>query len=202
MFISIEGIEGGGKSTLRCALSSFLRSEYAREVVETREPGATVFGKKIRELLLEEGRPEPLTELLLFAADRAQHVEEIIRPALSRDAVVISDRYVHSTIAYQGAGRGLDRGLLEQLNRLATAGVMPDIVFLLDLEPEEGLSRARDRQVGWNRFEEEKLEFHRRVREAYLEMVDGKTMVKLDASQSAQKVAAQAVEHLQGLITA
>lgn len=186
-FVTLEGIEGSGKSTLQKALAEFLQS-LGHEVVLTREPGATPIGKAIRQLLLDPSNTNfaPLAELALFAADRAQHVAEVIEPALRKGAIVLSDRFSDSTLAYQGYGRELPLETLEQLNMLATGGLQPDLVILLDLSPELGLSRVRKRtdeiernaktqkvdpsECSWSRFEEQELAFHRRVRNGYLEL--------------------------------
>ena len=139
-FLTLEGVEGAGKSTLRGALVDLL-SDLGKEIVVTREPGATELGRTIRTLLLDPATKglDPLAELLLFSADRAQHLCEVVRPALARGALVICDRFTHSTLAYQGYGRGLPLDILEQLNRVTTKGLAPDLVLLLDLPAEEGL---------------------------------------------------------------
>jgi len=177
-FITIEGIEGSGKSTLVSKLSQ-LFSRTENEIVVTFEPGATALGKNIREMLLShsDSPPDPISELLLFLSDRAQHVSEIIRPALDRGALVICDRYVHSTLAYQGYGRGINLDTIRTLNQIATGGLQPDLVIVLDVQPEVGLKRVKDRDVSslsennsWSRFEEEELAFHNRVQKGFLEL--------------------------------
>ena len=183
-FITIEGVEGAGKSTLRSGLTDAAR-KFGMEVVVTREPGATTLGRSLRSLLLspENTHIDPLAELMLFSADRAQHVREVIRPALERGALVICDRFIHSTLAYQGHGRGLDLTALKFLNNLVTGGLTPDLVLLLDLDPEIGLTRAQHRveksTASFNlnaviesgvlpgqtdRLEVQSIEFHRAVR--------------------------------------
>ncbi len=169
-FITIEGIEGSGKTTQARLLADYLRSMKLR-VTETREPGGTQIGEVIRPILLspsDEGI-SPETELLLYLACRADHVERLIRPALGRGDVVISDRYADATVAYQGFGRGLDLERIRKLNEAATDGVFPDITVLLDLDAEIGLARVagRSQEGGTDRFEREELEFHKRVREGY-----------------------------------
>ncbi len=217
LFVTLEGIEGAGKSSLQRTLAEALGQEFP-EVVVTREPGATRLGKSIRALLLDPENTclSAQAELALFAADRAQHVHEIIRPALARGALVISDRFTHSTLAYQGYGRGLPLEQLRQFNQLATGGLEPDVVLLLDLCPEEGLYRARGRynehfqgaapanpacaalDHGWSRFEEEELAFHTRIREGYLELArqEGSKFVLINAAQSQVQVAQDAAAAL------
>lgn len=169
IFITFEGTEGCGKSTQALLLADYLRG-LGWEVLLTREPGGTGLGERLRGVLL--GSPEalaPVTELLLFAADRAQHVEEVIRPALEAGKAVVCDRYSDSTFAYQHFGRGLPLEAVEAVCRVATGGVVPDLTFVLDVPVEEGLARARGRGL-FDRFEDAELAFHERVREGYLEL--------------------------------
>jgi dTMP kinase len=168
MFITLEGPEGAGKSTQLPQLAAWLEVG-GRTVVTTKNPGGTPIGGQIREILLKPANHEmvPLTELLLYAADRAQHMATVVAPALAQGSVVLCDRYTDSTIAYQGYGRGLDASLIAHLNTLATGGRVPDLTLLFDLPPEDGLSRiAATRQV--DRVEVETLAFHHRLREGYL----------------------------------
>ena len=166
-FVALEGGEGAGKSTQLGLLEAWLR-ERGHEVVITREPGATPAGARIRELLLDPTATlSPRAEAMLYAADRAQHVAQVVRPALERGAVVLTDRYVDSSLAYQGAGRELVRDDVARLSRWATEGLQPDLVVLLDVDPVLGLRRAGDSP---DRIEAESLEFHRRVREGFLEL--------------------------------
>lgn len=171
----------------------------------TREPGATVVGKEIRALILgEAGRTlTPKAELLLFAADRAQHVETVIRPKLESGTIILCDRYVHSTLAYQGFGRGIERTLLDEVNTLATDGLMPHLVLLLDIEPEVGLKRARKRgetAESWTRFEQEELEFHRRLRNGFLSLSkEGSQWCVLDATRPVEKSCEEALARIQAL---
>lgn len=166
IFISLEGGEGAGKTTAARYLLQRL-AERNIQAVYTRQPGGSPLGMKIRELLLHQDRqPAPRAELMLFMADRAQHVEQFIRPWLEQnDMVVICDRYTDSTLAYQGFGRGIHLGTLEQLNHIATDGLVPDHTFLLDVEPEIGLARRKDRDE--NNLDRETLAFHRKVVEGY-----------------------------------
>jgi dTMP kinase len=176
MLITLEGIEGSGKSTLAKNLASKISTELKREVILTREPGGTEFGKSIRSLLLDRRdlKLDPIAETLLFAADRAQHVEELILPELKKGSFVISDRYFHSTLAYQGYGRGIDLKLLNNICEIATGGKSPDLVLLLDLPAEKGLARAKSRAEQsteqWTKFEDEEINFHKRIRTGFLEL--------------------------------
>ncbi len=158
MFITLEGGEGVGKTTQQALLAERLQREgYA--CVSTREPGGTALGEALRELLLHGDPLTPLAELLLYAADRAEHVNKVIAPALAVGQVVICDRFTDSTLAYQGYGRGLNLEQIRQLNHLATGGLQPQLTLWLDLAPEVGLARSR---LG-DKLEQEHLEFHRRV---------------------------------------
>jgi len=163
LFVTLEGIEGSGKSTQLERISNYL-GETGREVVVTREPGGTPIAEAIREILLEPGNTAmaPTTELLLYAAARAQHVNELIRPRMGEGAVVICDRFADSTIAYQGGGRKVPREILRDLHEIATAGLEPDLTILIDLPVEEGLERAGNRS-GKDRIEQESVMFHERV---------------------------------------
>jgi len=176
--ITFEGIDGCGKSTQMRLLERYL-TEHGHDVVSTREPGGTELGKKIRSALLDGGKDsvEPLAELLLYAADRAQHTRQVIMPALAAGKVVLSDRFYDATTVYQGYARGFDLELVNQLNELATGGLKPDLTLLFDLDVETGLKRTRRRgyQSGEaaarpDRLDQEPVEFHERVRKAYLEI--------------------------------
>ena len=176
MFITFEGIEGSGKS-LQIARSHQYLQQKEVECILTREPGGTDFGIALRKVLLgaDGCRREPICELLLYLADRCQHLKQVIEPALQKGLVVLSDRYQDATRAYQGAARGIPDSDIENLTRLLGI-IEPDKTILLDLPPEEGLARARSRNsncpaaAAEGRFEAEDLSFHRRVREAYLEL--------------------------------
>jgi dTMP kinase len=175
-FITFEGIDGSGKSTQLKLLNSFLRARSCDAVV-TREPGGTTLGLRLREALLDAlEEVDPLTELLVFAADRAQHVRRKLIPALESGAVVISDRYADATVAYQGAGRGFPPELISQIVQLATGGLKPDLTLLFDVSIAESTNRTTRRSSGKNaaskgardRLDIEAAEFHARVRDAYL----------------------------------
>lgn len=168
VFVALEGGEGAGKSTQARLLAEWLRGE-GYEVVLTREPGGTDIGAGLRSLLLHpDAVVADRTEALVYAADRAEHVQSLIRPALARGAVVVTDRYTDSTLAYQGAGRGLDMDALRWLCGWATQGLRPHLTILLDIDPETGLGRAGEH----DRIESEPAEFHARVRDHFLQLAD------------------------------
>ncbi|MBI5643043.1 MAG: dTMP kinase [Deltaproteobacteria bacterium] len=176
LFITFEGIEGCGKTTQIDLLKKYFEAK-GRDVLSLREPGGTELGEKVRGILLNSSS-EPIdaqAELFLYEACRAQLVSRIIRPALSEGKVVISDRFIDSTVAYQGYGRGLDIGSVSLMNAFATGGLIPAVTFLLDCEPEVGLKRAWERidaSTGprEDRFEKENIIFHKKVREGYLSL--------------------------------
>lgn len=176
MFITFEGMEGCGKTTQVKRFAKRLKGEGI-SLITTLEPGGTRIGGDIRKILLDSRNKNlsPLTELILYAADRAQHVEELIKPALDEGKWVICDRFFDATVVYQGIARGQDMELIGILNEEATQGIQPDITFLLDCPVQMGLNRALERneaqsQKGQDRFEREALNFHRAVREGYLEL--------------------------------
>ena len=177
MFITLEGIEGSGKTTQLQQLSLYFENR-GQTCVLTREPGGTDLGKKIRAILLDPASTElvPTAELLLYMADRAQHITTLIKPCLAEGKVVLCDRYFDATIVYQGFARGLDTGFIGDLHRLIFDDLKPDITFLLDLAPRIGLARAWKQlesgtRVGTeSRFEEEAISFHEKVRTGYLEL--------------------------------
>ncbi len=172
-FITFEGIDGSGKSTQLRMLASVLRLR-GMDVVQTREPGGTPLGARLREVLLEaDEQVDPLAELLLFAADRAQHVRALVQPALQSGRVVLSDRYADATVAYQGAGRGFSAAFVEEVVTLATGGLMPDLTLVIDLPVAESRARAQRRRrngLELDRLDAEDTTFHERVREAYLQL--------------------------------
>jgi dTMP kinase len=198
MFITFEGIEGTGKSTQIARLKSWLEAR-GKNVTLTCEPGGSRIGAELRRMLLSlENRDiTPRAELFLYLADRAQHVAQVVRPALAQGKVVLCDRFADSTIAYQAYGRGLDRDMLHGLNTLAVDGLWPDLTIVLDIEPEAGLRRAVARNqregktVAEGRFEAESLAFHSRVRQGYLDWAERnpQRMRVVDASGSVDEIA-------------
>lgn len=186
MFITLEGGEGVGKTTQQALLAERLQREgYA--CVSTREPGGTALGRALREILLHGDPLTPLAELLLYAADRAEHVNKVIAPALAVGQVVICDRFTDSTLAYQGYGRGLNLEQIRQLNHLATGGLQPQLTLWLDLAPEVGLARSR---LG-DKLEQEHLEFHRRVYRGFqaLAAAEPQRIVRIPGEGSPAEVA-------------
>ena len=171
-FITFEGIDGCGKSTQLRLLASELRVR-GLDVVTTREPGGTPIGQRLRAVLLDvQEQVDPLTELLVFAADRAQHVRTLLRPALAANKIVMSDRYADATVAYQGSGRGFKPEVIQEIVQLATDGLMPDLTLLFDLSVPESAMRTRRRLAAKHsdRLDREHAGFHERVRDAYLEI--------------------------------
>ena len=189
LFITFEGGEGCGKSTQSRLLLKKLERQNI-PVVLTHEPGGTSLGNEIRKALkrIRDSVVSPQSELLLFAASRAQLVAEVIRPALEEGKVVLCDRFTHSTLVYQGYGRGLDLTIVETVNNIATQNLKPDLAILLDISPEQGLARKRSLE---DRFELEDLSFHRRVREGYLKMAAAEPdrWLVVDASLPKGKIA-------------
>jgi len=199
-FITFEGIEGCGKTTQIRLLAKGLK-EGGREVVLTREPGGTEIGERIRAVLLDASScgMSPITDLMLYGAARNQHVREVIRPALERGAVVLCDRYADATTAYQGAARRIDVKTIDEVHRVATEGVWPQLTLLLDMPASEGLSRARERNLHEDiagredRFEREELDFHERVRSGYLAIAkrEPSRVVIVDAGRSIEDMQAK-----------
>ncbi|MBA3035703.1 MAG: dTMP kinase [Desulfobacterium sp.] len=197
MFITFEGIEGSGKTTQIRHAMEFLKQK-GKDCVMTREPGGTITGQKIRSILLdpESNGMDPSAELLLYFADRAEHVNKIINPALSAGKTVLCDRYYDATKAYQGYARGLNMDLLDKLHKMIIHDLKPDITILLDLDPKTGLSRAwkqinEGQRAGVEtRFEKETLDFHDKVRKGYLELarIEAKRFVIVDASKDENQV--------------
>ncbi len=202
-FITFEGGDGTGKTTQLKALESHLTAR-GKSCIITREPGATSLGQLIRRVLLEVG-DQPLaapTELFLYLADRAQHIQEVIRPAIERGTIVLCDRHTDSTLAYQGYGRGIDLDLLRRLNAMANQGITPDLTLLFDCPVEMGLARTNRRQsesaggeTREDRFEREKKEFHERVRAGFLELAraEPKRFSIIDASRPAAEVSQEII---------
>jgi dTMP kinase len=202
MFLTFEGIEGSGKSTIMERMAEQLRNQ-GLSVRMTREPGGTAFGKEMRRLLLDTRSADfsVQTELLLFLADRAQHLQEVIMPSLGEGTLLLCDRYADSTIAYQGYGRGMPMEQLASLNAFATGGLWPDMTLLLDVPVELGLARAGERhreegtEISEGRFEAERMEFHQRVRAGYLELAakHPRRYAVVDASAPTDAVLRQAL---------
>ncbi len=192
MFIAFEGGDGAGKTTQIELLRARLVGE-GRDVIVTREPGGTELGVAIRQLVLHGAEVAPRAEALLFAADRAHHVATVVRPALARDAVVLQDRYIDSSVAYQGAGRDLDPAEIKQLSLWATEELLPDLTVLLDVTPQDG--RAR-RGAVHDRLESEQDDFHARVREHYLQLAgeDPGRYLVVDAGLPREEIAAIVAE--------
>ncbi len=192
VFITLEGIEGSGKTTQVEKLGDYFK-QIGREVKISREPGATQIGELIRDLLLNPGLDSMnrRTEILLYAADRAEHQQKVIAPALEQGKVVISDRYYDSSLAYQGFGRRIDLDMIKKINRWAVRDLKPDLTFLLDLEAEVGLSRARSLAFDdlGDRLEREEISFHRRVRQGYLQLArDSDRFVVIKADGDAEDI--------------
>jgi dTMP kinase len=185
VFITFEGPEGGGKSTLIKRIAVELEASDFRVVV-TREPGSGDFGRAIRQLILDGETIPPYAELFLFLADRANHVEKVIRPALDSQQVVLCDRHADSTIVYQGHARGLELEFLRLANLRATQGLRPDLIFLLDLDPAIGLARQSDQ----DRLDREPLEFHQKVRDGFLKeaAADTDRWYLINAAQDPEEV--------------
>ncbi len=199
VFVCFEGGEGSGKSTQSQLLGRWLGGQ-GYDVLQTFEPGDTEVGRRLREIVLspETGELSHRTEALLYAADKAEHVDTVVRPALDRGAVVITDRYVDSALAYQGAGRTLEVAEVEMVNRWATNDLRPNLTLLLDLEPQAGLGRFEGR----DRIEQEGDEFHQRVRTAYLELAaaDPGHYLVLDAHGEVEAIASAVRERLGPLL--
>jgi len=193
-FITLEGVEGSGKSTQVKLIREYLES-LGYEVVTTFEPGDTEVGKDIRRILLSPDNTELVSraELLLYVAERAQHVFQLVRPSLEEGKIVVSDRYTDATLAYQGYARGLNQKLIEELNCIATEGLEPDLTLLLDIDPQISLQRAKQVTAESNdkgdRIEAEKTSFHQRVRKGYLDLANRKERIELiDAKQSIDSI--------------
>jgi dTMP kinase len=197
LFITLEGPEGAGKSTLIPKLVEFIQAT-GREVISTREPGATGLGKEIRRLLLEGENLSGTTELFLFLADRSHHVSTLIRPALERGAVVLCDRFIDSTVVYQSSGRGLPIVEVDALNRIATGGLQPQLTLLLSVPPAVGLARA----TKGDRLDREPLAFHEAVAAGYLSLAEAEPerIRVVDANRPVAEVFADCCEILTAFI--
>ncbi len=209
-FIVFEGVEGCGKTTQLQSVRQWLLNSgwlpnlqskrFVKQLIATREPGGTDLGMGVRQLLLNPAK-EPIhdrAELLLYAADRAQHVEGFLRPHLAEGSMILCDRYADSTIAYQGYGRGLDFALIDQLNQVATNGLQSDLTLWLDLDVERGLARTQKRGAS-DRIEQANLEFHQRVQQGFVQLAEQNPdrIVRIDASRSELEVA----EHIEAALS-
>jgi len=191
VFITLEGGDGVGKSTQSALLRVWLE-ERGQEVVPTREPGGTDLGAEIREIVLHRrGHIAPRAEALLYAADRAHHVDAVVRPALERGAVVLQDRYLDSSVAYQGAGRVLDPTEIRSLSLWAAEGLLPHLTVLLDLDQAAARTRLDAARTRFDRLESERAEFHERVRQAFLALADAEPerFLIVDASLPREEIA-------------
>ncbi|KXG74165.1 dTMP kinase [Thermotalea metallivorans] len=202
LFITMEGPDGSGKTTqMKKTAEYFIDQGY--EVLLTREPGGTLIGEKIREIILDKKHVEmdSITETLLYAASRAQHVAEVIRPAIEEGKIVICDRFVDSSLVYQGFGRNLGLELVEEINKAAVQGIMPDITFLFKLSPHIGIQRKLCQGNG-DRLEQEKLDFHDRVFEGYmaLEKRYPQRIKGIDASGSIEEIHGEIVQYIEVLL--
>ena len=198
--VSLEGPEGAGKTSVLEAIIPIL-DDRGIEVLSTREPGGVLIGEKIREVILDPSHTEmdPKTELLLYIASRRQHLVEKVLPALAAGKLVIMDRFIDSSVAYQGFGRGLDIDAIDWLNEFATDGLKPDLTLYFDIEVEEGLARiAADSNREVNRLDMEGLDLHRKVRQGYLSLIEreGNRIEKIDASLPLDQV----IENTQQLL--
>lgn len=203
LWVTFEGGDGTGKTTQATRLETWLR-EQGRTVVRTREPGGTEVGVLIRDIVLHHrGEVSPRAEALLYAADRAQHVATLVRPALARGEVVIQDRYLDSSVAYQGAGRVLDAEEVRELSMWATEGSLPDVTVLLDLDPASARARLDAADKPFDRLEAEKSEFHERVRAAFLALAaaDPARFLVLDAALPVDELAAAVRARLHPLLS-
>jgi dTMP kinase len=202
-FITLEGGDGSGKSTQAALLVRRLEAD-GRTVVRTREPGGTELGVEIRRLVQHtEGHVAPRAEALLYAADRAHHVATLVRPALERGDVVVQDRYLDSSVAYQGAGRELDGQQVRDLSLWATDGLLPDLTILLDIDPAAGRARMASREdAPYDRLEETGLGFAQRVRAAYLALADAEParFAVVDASGTPDEVHERVMSHVRAML--
>lgn len=203
IFISFEGIEGSGKTTQARLLYDYLYKKGLNPVL-TEEPGGTDIGREIRKILLspQHFNMHPVTELLLYNASRSQHVNEVILPAIKSGRIVITDRFSDSTCAYQGRGRGLDRDIINRIDEISTGGVRPDITILIDVDVNVGLLRNRKANKV-DRIELEEIEFHRRVRDGYLEIArqEPDRIRIIDGSKEIEDIHRQVIAEMESILT-
>lgn len=198
LFITLEGGDGVGKSTQAALLEEWLTGR-GRTVVRTREPGGTDAGVEIREIVLHHrGDIAPRAEALLYAADRAHHIATVVRPALSRGDIVVQDRYIDSSVAYQGAGRVLDAQQIRDLSLWAAEGLLPDLTILLDLDEDTARARLDSARTRYDRLEAERSDFHARVRAGYLALAEQEPerFLVVDASRPVEEIAAEIRDRL------
>jgi dTMP kinase len=203
LFVTFEGGDGSGKSTQAALLEGWL-TDAGRTVVRTREPGGTDLGHELREIVLHRrGHIAARAEALIYAADRAHHVATVVRPALERGEVVIQDRYLDSSVAYQGAGREIDGAEIRRVSLWATEGLLPDLTVLLDLDPAIGRTRLDAARTRYDRLEAEAAEFHVRVRDAYLALAaaEPERFIVLDATLPVEELAAAIRIRVAALLT-
>lgn len=204
LFITLEGGDGSGKTTQADLIDAWLVNHH-RTVVRTREPGGTPFGNEVREIVLHSrGDISPRAEALLYAADRAHHISTKVRPALERGEVVIQDRYLDSSVAYQGAGRVLDATEIRNLSLWAAEGLLPDLTILLDLDADSARSRLDVSRTRYDRLEAEKAEFHERVRQAYLGLAAAEPdrFLVVDATRTPTEIFDTIAARIEPLLTA
>lgn len=202
LFITLEGGDGSGKTTQMASLAAWLQ-QNGRTVVQTREPGGTDLGLELREIILHRrGYIAPRAEALLYAADRAHHIATLVRPALERGDVVLQDRYLDSSVAYQGAGRVLDAAEVRDVSLWATEGLLPHLTVLLDLDPAVGRARLDSSRTRYDRLEAEQLEFHQRVRAAYRALADAEPerFLVLDATRPVDELQASIRDRVSALL--
>lgn len=200
LFITFEGLDGCGKTSQIERAAEFLKSRGI-DYIKTRDPGGTPLGCKIREILLNyDGNIADMCELFLYLADRAQHIDEKIQPALNEGKVVLCDRYVDSTVAYQGYARGLNKEQIFELNSIVAKGLMPDLTFVFDVSLEVSASRVGDKK---DRLESEGSDFHKKVKEGFLDLAEKfpERIKVINANQSIEEIAQQVQEHILKLIT-
>lgn len=204
IFITFEGLDGAGKTTQIRLLERYLRQK-GHDVLVTREPGGTPLGEEIRKVLLNPYYRDidGVTEMYLYAASRAQHVRQVIKPALEKGKIVLCDRFVDSSVAYQGFGRGLGMDVVEAVNRYALGGIIPDLTIFLNIRPEDSLARSCIRSETPDRLESEELEFHKRVYEGFIALQRRypDRVKKVDASKSIDEVFHQVVELIECLLS-
>ncbi len=202
-FITFEGGDGAGKTTLLEGVFSYLESK-SFPVMKTKAPGGTPLGMEIRSLLLEKRayRVESLSELFLFLADRSEHTQKVLKPALSENKIILCDRFSDSTIAYQAGARHLGESLVRSLCEIATSHLQPHLTFYLDIDPKIGLERARKNRGSHDRIEQETLSFHEKIRSVFLELQaqEPKRMILLDACLSKEQLLKQAVQKIDALL--